>query len=191
MNQDWRRYYDAAGKEPRDTLLRALDLFGESTGFAVDLGCGTGRDTAELLQRGWRVLAIDREREAIDRLLQALGEDERLETQVASFEQARWPRADLVNSSYALPFCRPGAFPRVWQRIVDSLPPGGRFCGQLFGDRDSWVETRDITFMPRSRAEELLEAFEVELFDELDEDGSTVVGEPKHWHVFDLVARKR
>ena len=32
---------------------------------------GTGRDTAELLRRGWRVVAIDREPEAIDRLLAA------------------------------------------------------------------------------------------------------------------------
>jgi trans-aconitate methyltransferase len=38
--------------------------------FAVDLGCGAGRDTAELLRRGWRVLAIDAEAEAIRRLLE-------------------------------------------------------------------------------------------------------------------------
>jgi SAM-dependent methyltransferase len=191
MSQEWQRYYDAAGDEPRETLLRALDLFGGSTGFAVDLGCGTGRDTAELLRRGWRVLSIDGEREAIERLVARLGEDEALETRVASFDRAEWPVADLVNSSYALPFCPPALFPTVWQRIVDSLPPGGRFCGQLFGDRDSWVETRDITFMPRSRAEELLSAFDRELFEEVEEDGSTVVGDPKHWHLFNVVARKR
>ncbi|MEC4815643.1 MAG: methyltransferase domain-containing protein [Scytonema sp. PMC 1069.18] len=37
--------------------------------FAVDLGCGDGRDTVELLRQGWRVLAIDGEAEAIARLL--------------------------------------------------------------------------------------------------------------------------
>ncbi|MEJ1932020.1 class I SAM-dependent methyltransferase [Nostoc sp. NIES-2111] len=35
--------------------------------FAVDLGCGDGRDTVELLRRGWRVLGIDGAQEAIAR----------------------------------------------------------------------------------------------------------------------------
>ncbi|HKA27105.1 MAG TPA: class I SAM-dependent methyltransferase, partial [Gaiellaceae bacterium] len=74
MSEGWGRYYDAAkGGAPRETLLFALDLFEREGGggkerLAVDLGCGEGRDTVELLRRGWRVLAIDAEREAIERL---------------------------------------------------------------------------------------------------------------------------
>ena len=69
----WGRYYEAAkGGGPRETLRLALDLFESEGGWgerrAVDLGCGEGRDTLELLRRGWRVLAIDDEREAIERL---------------------------------------------------------------------------------------------------------------------------
>src|SRR6266480_3626651 len=65
MSTTWTRYYDAAGEQPRETLLFALDRFDAEAGaevgglFAVDLGCGTGRDSIELLRRGWRVLAID------------------------------------------------------------------------------------------------------------------------------------
>jgi tellurite methyltransferase len=110
MSTNWTRYYDAAGEQPRETLLFALERFeaeARAAGrelFAVDLGCGSGRDTAELLRRGWRVLAIDAEAEAIERLLarsdlgSAAG---RLETQVARFEDAAWPEADLINSSCA------------------------------------------------------------------------------------------
>ena len=29
--------------------------------FAIDLGCGAGRDTIYLLHNGWKVLAIDKE----------------------------------------------------------------------------------------------------------------------------------
>src|SRR6266540_4136628 len=70
MSTTWTRYYDAAGEQPRETLLFALERFDAEAGatarglFAVDLGCGTGRDSAELLRRGWRVLAIDAEAEA-------------------------------------------------------------------------------------------------------------------------------
>jgi len=35
-----------------------------------------------------------------------------------------------------------------------------------------------------------LRPFDVELFNEIEEDGTTVVGDPTHWHVFHIVARK-
>jgi tellurite methyltransferase len=188
-SSDWARYYAAAGDTPRDTLRAALDAFAEP-GFAVDLGCGAGRDTVELLRRGWRVLAIDAEPEAIEHLL-ARVDDARLATQVSRFEDARWPAAELVNSSFALPFCPPAAFPDVWSRLVESVLPGGRFSGHLFGDRDEWSGESDMTFHTRAEAEAILDAFELERFDEVDEDGTTAVGDAKHWHLFHVVARKR
>jgi len=195
-SSDWTKYYDAVALEPRTTLLEALRRFDEEGSrerFAVDLGCGTGGDTVELLRRGWRVLALDGQAEAIDRL-RALelseGERGRLETRVSRFETAEWPPADLVNSSFALPFCRPGDFPALWERIEVSLRPGGRFSGHLFGDRDEWSNEDDMTFQTRAEAEALLSRFEVELFEEVEEDSETAVGEPKHWHFFQVVARR-
>jgi tellurite methyltransferase len=187
---EWTRYYDAVGDDPRETLLAALDGFA-SPGLAIDLGCGTGRDTLELLRRGWYVVAIDSEEEAIRRLRAKTGADERLETQVARYEDAVLPSCHLVNASWSLPFSRTDIFGVVWRRIVDALRPGGRFCGQLFGERDEWAGEDDMTFHTREEAERLLGDFEPERFDELEEDGKTVLGTPKHWHVFNIVAKKR
>jgi tellurite methyltransferase len=36
----------------------------------------------------------------------------------------------------------------------------------------------------------MLQAFQLERFDEIEEDGKTAIGEPKYWHVFHIVARK-
>jgi tellurite methyltransferase len=201
MGKSWGRFYDAAGDVPRETLLFALERFeaeGDSSEeglFAIDLGCGAGRDTAELLRRGWRVLAVDAEEEAIERLLERddLGSDDvgRLETQVARFEDAALPRASLVNSSFALPFCPPAQFGAVWQRIVASLEDGGRFSGQLFGDRDSWATTPEMSFQTREEAEDLLRELDLERFTEIEEDGKTALGDAKHWHVFHVVAQRR
>jgi SAM-dependent methyltransferase len=207
LSERWSRYYAAAGGDPRPTLLAALERFeGEGAHrerLAVDLGCGTGRDTLELLRRGWRVLAIDAQIEAIDHLRQheAIASPDRLQTLVADFESARWPSVALVNASYSLPFCSPDGFALLWGRIVGSLSAGGRFCGQLFGDHDEWASPPSgaaggwssppgMTFHTRAEVEELLAGFEVEQLVEIDEDGTTAVGDAKHWHLFHVVARK-
>ena len=199
LGGDWSRYYDAAASgPPRETLLLALDRFdaeGPAARRAVDLGCGEGRDTAEMLRRGWHVLAIDAEAEAVRRLESRADipaeARRRLTTRVARFEQARWPEAHLVNASFALPFCPPPFFATLWKRRVASLPPGGRFSGQLFGDRDAWAANPELSFQTRAEVEVLLRPFEVERLDEIEEDGTVATGEPKHWHLFHVVARKR
>jgi SAM-dependent methyltransferase len=185
-------YYRAtAARPPRTTLLAALDRFGAATGFAVDLGCGQGRDTVELLRRGWRVLAIDAEPEAIAGLRARPGLPfERLETRVARFEEADWPAADLVVSSFALPLCPAGRFPALWLRILGSLKPGGRFAGQLYGDRDSWAGRPGMTFHDRAAVDRLLSGVAVEMFEEEERDAVTPRGQPKHWHIWHVVARR-
>jgi SAM-dependent methyltransferase len=179
---------------PRKTLLAALAAFAPSAGFAVDLGCGAGRDTVELLRRGWRVLAVDAEASAIAELTarpEAVAARERLATLVARFEEAALPDCDLVNSSFALPLCPPAAFPPLWQRIRAALRPGGRIACQLFGPRDGWAVRRPaITILARPEIEALLAGYAIEMLDEEETDAVTPRGEAKHWHIFHIVARK-
>jgi len=197
--RDWVAYYNAvAGRPPRDTLLKALARFEaelpiDSPKFAVDLGCGDGRDTIELLHRNWYVLAIDGEEAAIARLLNrpdiTLGQ---LQTRIERFEELTLPRSlDLVNASFCLPFCPEVAFSGLWQTITNALRPGGRFSGQLFGDRDSWRGTLKTTHHTRQQIEALLTLFEVECLDEEEHPGKTAIGEDKYWHLFHIVARKK
>jgi trans-aconitate methyltransferase len=135
--EDWRVYYQrTGGRPPRETLLQALASFEaeDAVGTAVDLGCGGGRDSIELLRRGWSVLAIDAQDSAIETLLARPELNQfgcRPRTEVSRFEAARWEMADLVNSSFALPLCPKADFLAMWKRIFDSLRPGGRFAGQV------------------------------------------------------------
>jgi membrane dipeptidase len=185
----WGRYFAAAGDDPRPTLVDAAGRFA-APGFAVDLGCGTGRDTAELLRRGWRVLAIDRQPEALELLHALAGPDSPLlATAQAAFEEAEWPECDLVNASFALPFCRADAFPALWRRIVEGLRPGGRFAGQLFGVHDDWAGS-GVLVHTREELAGLLAPFEVERLEEFDQEGGTAVGTRKHWHIYHVVARR-
>ena len=58
--RSWSDYYKAVtNRPPRETLLTALtnferDIHQAKSKTAVDLGCGEGRDTVELLRRGRR-----------------------------------------------------------------------------------------------------------------------------------------
>ena len=195
--RDWPGYFRVVqGKPPRETLILALEKFeaeGKRAGTAVDLGCGEGRDAAELLRRGWTVHAIDSHPAAFEYLRARVGQTERprLITLQADFADATWPRVDLVNASFALPFCPPEDFGALWGRIVESLPRGGRFAGQLFGDRDTWAALPDRSHQTRAQAEALLRPFDVERFDEEEKDDNDARGVPKHWQVFHIVARKR
>jgi tellurite methyltransferase len=192
MTDGFSAYYDAtAGRPPRRTLLVALERFGGFAGDAVDLGCGDGRDTVELLRRFWSVLAIDAEGDAIARLRARadLPAGAWLETRVARFEAAAWPACDLVNASFALPLCPPETFPALWRKIAASLRPGGRFAGQLYGARDDWAARDGVTHHDRAAIERLLAGFETELLEEEESDAVTPRGKAKHWHIFHIVAR--
>jgi tellurite methyltransferase len=184
----WSDYYAAnEGRAPRDQLLDVLSLFDEP-GSAVDLGCGAGIDTLAMLDRGWTVLAIDAEPEAIERMRRRAGDNPALDTQLSPMEDVDLPPADLVWASYSLFFCDPAHFPKVWERIRTSVRAGGRFAGELLGDRDSWASMPERTAMTRAEAEALFTGWTVERFEEEDEDGEACSG-PKHWHLFHVIAQ--
>jgi SAM-dependent methyltransferase len=193
----WRGYYEktARGKE-WDTLREALRLESKSSEpmerFAIDLGCGAGRDTLALLRSGWKVLAIDNQPTAIRWIRSNVPAKyrPRLRTCVASFERTPLPRCDLVNASYSLPFCSPEHFGPLWRKIVTSIRRSGRFSGHFFGINDEWASLLDMTFHSRKEVKFLLRNFEIESFHEKEWEGKTSSGRRKHWHVFSVVARK-
>jgi len=180
-------------------LLAALDHFAVEgiCGTAADLGCGDGRDAIELLRRGWRVVAVDSEPVALERLRtrRDLPAASRLDLCGEKFEEADWGKVELVNASFALPFCRPAAFAALWRKIDASVVNGGRFAGQLCGPRDSWAErgmdNRPITFHDEASARALFANYAIELFEIEETDSVTPRGETKHWHLFHVVAQKR
>jgi tellurite methyltransferase len=194
----WHDFYEAVEhRPPHETLLKALALFGDEPDgerFAIDLGCGSGRDTLELLRRGWRVLALDRENEGIKRLRKSVTQQQqpKVQTRVTPFEKLHnLPACDFINASFSLPFCAPIHFAGVWDMIVRAIGPRGRFAGTFFGERDSWAQTSSMTFHTRNQVERLLGPFKIEDLHEEDIDGKTALGETKHWHIFEVVALKR
>ena len=195
---EWEAFYGAVeGRALRPLFVDALAFLPtvepeSNPPVAVDLGCGDGKETLELLRRGWTVLAVDGAPEAIARLEASVPPTDRarLTTRVGRFADLTLPPADLVYAGLSLPFCDPADFDQVWTAITEAIQPNGLFVGHLFGLHDTWANKPDMTFHSGDDVSALLTPFEILRLDEQDEDGEAVGG-PKHWHVFHAIARRR
>lgn len=205
-DRDWTTYYDAvAGKPPRETLMRALDEWEKDPDrapqvgehLAIDLGAGEGRDTRELLRRGFRVVAVDPHPDSARRMHESISgtDSEWVEIEnmaIEAFASAGGPCGpfEIVNASFSLPFVHPSNFAFVWSWIRMVLAPGGYFAGQFFGPRDSWADIPGRSHFTRQQVEEMLSGLFLVQFEESEKDGQDAEGNAKHWHVFHVVARK-
>ena len=194
---NWSEYYaNHTESKPALTLLAGLKYFNRKKlqfpKKSIDIGCGQGTDVAELLREGWDVIAVDKEAEAEQILLNKFSEfhGKKLITQVQKMENIIIPPITLVNASLSLPFCNPNNFPQLWNKITSSIIIGGIFCGQLFGNEDGWASNESMTFHHRKSLDDLFKNFRIHFLHEENSISNTSSGEEKNWHIFDLVAEK-
>jgi SAM-dependent methyltransferase len=192
---DWAAYYRSTlGREPRPLFakgLAVLEAAGVAPGQAIEIGFGDGRETLALLEAGWRVLAIDPAPAAAEVLQSQVPAQVggRLEIQSVPAEDADLVPFDLLYAGYSLPFLGADAFDRFWNAARDRLRPGGLLIVNFFGPHDSWAGRKGMRFIDVKAVRRLVEGLEVLALDEEDQYGNSFLG-PKHWHVFDVIARR-
>jgi SAM-dependent methyltransferase len=185
----WEKFVDATRDEPPwPRLVRATEMF-EFAGDALDVGPGAGRDTAYLLNHGWRVTAIDSSPSAIKALERFAHHNLRVvATRIEDFVPSAY---DLVNAQFSLPFIPSEQFSVTVQRLRDSVRPNGVLAATFFGKHDEWnVAGTNLSFSTRADIEELFHGWDVIELTEVEEDGRVATGAPKHWHVYHLIARR-
>jgi SAM-dependent methyltransferase len=191
---DWPEFIERTlDIEPRRMAIKALEFFGDYTGYAVELGCGSGVDTIRLIESGWKVYAVDSTPDGFGNIMAKLPKDKKhyAECVKARFEDMDIPEADLVYSSFSIPFCRPDAFDAFWGKIVRAIKPGGRFAGNLFGEKDEWAGLPDVTILTKERIDSMFKGFDIEYYREQYKEGPSVLTKTKQWHLFEVVARKK
>ena len=192
-NKNIEKYYDNTENEmPNYTVKKFIELNVEP-GNAVELGCGAGRDTVYLIRNGWNVLAIDREdveTRIVSKLL--VEELEQFEFFKQRFEDIELENSNLVVANFSLPFCNKNDFKKLWAKINHSILKDGYFVGNFLGDKDEWkIAKEKMTFLTKDQVMELFRNFEIVDFKEVEKDGLTGLGKMKHWHIFNVIAKKK
>lgn len=192
---DWDDFYrGTAGRDVRPIFAKGIAAVGAAglgPGDAVDVGFGDGTETLRLLFAGWRVTAIDPTPGAAALLSGKVPAElaDRVQAITGPAEDADLPRFDLLYAGYALSFIEPTRFATFWAGVRDRLRLGGMLVVNVFGVNDTWAGRPNMTFVDRAGAIALVDGLEVIAIDEEDADGESASG-PKHWHVFDLIARR-
>lgn len=186
-------YNNTESEKPRNNVQYFVDKIKCHSGKAIELGCGAGNDTVYLIKNNWNVLAIDRE-DVEKRIAKRLKDEERekFRFQKQDFESLELERNNLIIANYCLPFCNKDKFQELWDKIENSILDKGYFVGNFFGLNDSWNGTKlEMVFLSKEQVMELFKNFEIILFKEIEKDALTGLGKMKHWHIFDVIAKKK
>lgn len=119
-------------------------------------------------------------------------EKERFTFLNSSFEEIRdLPMCDLIVSNFAIPFCDPNYFEKLWEVICNSINSNGYFLGNFFGLEDEWKGKKKLmNFFDIDKVKSLFKDFEIVEICEKKYDKKTGMGILKHWDVIEVFARK-
>lgn len=126
--KDIEKYYkNTKDATPHENIKKFLKI-NSKVGKAIDLGCGTGRDTIYLIKNNWNVTAIDREN--VEELIkEKLNDKEKKQFKFISgnFENIEIEKNNLVIANFSIPFCNKDYFNIFWKKIVESISEGRIF----------------------------------------------------------------
>ena len=129
-----------------EDLVEAIESF-QPEGSVLELACGRGRWTAELLRNASEVTAVEAAPEMLAVAAQRLGQDSRVRFfQADVFDWRPEARFDVVFFGFLLSHVPKERFETFWSLVADSLAPGGRV---LLVD-DGYREPHEVVFGPGS-----------------------------------------
>lgn len=181
-----------ADQTPNALLVDALSILGPSRGRALDIGAGSLSSSRHLLSAGFTVDAVDPDPHA--RELAGALDDRRLSFRCADIRAlAIAPRTyTLIVAIHVLHLLPRRDLDALMPAVVGGLADDGLLCVTFLGVRDSWAPTPwRATVLPRDDVHSLTAGLEIVRLDELEYDGTNVLGQAKHWHTLRCILRKR
>lgn len=185
------KYYEATMNNKPSALIRKFfkNNYNQKLqgNVAIDLGCGTGNDTAFLLDKGFKVTAIDYEEQVKDFIKNKNLNQENLKIIIEDFSKIEISNNDLLLANFSLFFVKEN-FDEFIEKLLDSINSKGFFVGNFLGKEDDWNQTR--TIVEKDRLLEYFKNFEMQYFSEEKYYKDTANRKSKFWHVYTIIAQK-
>jgi SAM-dependent methyltransferase len=186
------KFYEDSIKKNKPSPLLAkffgLNLCDELPGrTAIDIGCGAGNDTIFLLNKGFKVIAIDVEPQVKDLITNRINDEHNLKIIIDDFSKIQLHPADLMFGNYSLFFAGRN-FDRLMKNILENLNQNGFFVGNFLGKEDAWKECE-----ARVDKDELFgyfSDFKIMYFSEEKYYKDSSSEKNKFWHVYTIIAQK-
>ena len=186
-------YNNTESTTPKSNVKYFIEKIQSPPGKAIELGCGAGNETVYLIKNNWQVLAIDREdvEQRIAKRLNA-NEREKFKFKKENFENIKLEKTNAIIANNSIPLCPKAKFQELWNKIKESILEGGYFVGNFFGINDSWKPLRtEMVFLTKEQVINLYTDFEIIKLKEIEKDAVTGLGKMKHWHIFEITAKKK
>ena len=129
-----------------------------------------------------------------ERISKRLNKEEltRFNFQKQELETIKLKMSDLIIANYSLSFCNKQEFNKMWKTIEENIVQEGYFVGNFFGINDSWNKAEsNMTFFTKEQVLKLFDEFDIIKFKEVEKDDLTGLGKMKHWHIFNVIAKRK
>lgn len=191
--QNWSQYYKNVKVEnPNSNVRELIENIKVKPGKAIDLGCGRGRDSIYLLKHNWKVISIDKN-DTSETILEKLTKQQKERHQFIKqdFKDIEFTKCDLFLTNFAIHFSNEQEFNNLWKKIYNSINKGGYFAGTFLGEKDSWnTKKENMIFFNKNEILKLFENYNIITIKEIEREGSAFEEKNKHWHIFDIIAKK-
>jgi len=131
--ENFKRFYENTRNAFPHENIKEFISFNIKNGKAIDLGCGTGRDTIFLIKHNWDVISIDNKNtEAFITENLSQSELKKFKFIQSNFENLYLEENNLIVANYSLPFCKKEYFPTLWNKITSSIQKDRLFRWKFF-----------------------------------------------------------
>lgn len=139
----WNTYnLDECGQKSAypNLLEKRFNTFLRETKSALDLGAGCGSATSFLLERNWKVTAVDFSEAALTFLRNIKSDALTVQDQKIEDYTFLPSQVDLVIAYDVLAYCNPAHIQKLLQNICYTLKEGGDFLGSFFSPSNEEVK---------------------------------------------------
>ena len=123
----WAKSYDTVLNKTRDLELAAAKSFLQSANFSrvIEIGCGTGKNTAWIASKAKHLLAVDFSEEMMKMAKRKVKEDHVKFVQADITKSWDFGKATLITCSLVLEHIEKIEF--IFSQVAQTLEPGGSF----------------------------------------------------------------